>query len=67
MDENVGTHFVNAVVKERQAGVFVADERAFLDEADEHLGLGHERVKLLVRAVAALQESCRFKTSNFKN
>ena len=51
------TYFVHAVVKEGQTGVFVAYKRAFLDEADEHLGFGHQGVELLVRAVTALQEA----------
>lgn len=50
------TYFVHTVVKESQAGVLIADEGALLDEADEHLRFGHQRVELLVRAVAALQE-----------
>ena len=50
------TYFVHTVIKEGQAGVFVADEGTFLNEADEHLRFGHQRVELLVRAVAALQE-----------
>lgn len=51
-------YLVDAVVKESQTGVFVADKRALLDEADEHLGLGHERVELLVRAISALEKAC---------
>lgn len=50
------TYFVNTIIKERQAGIFIADEGALLDKADEHLGFGHQRVKLLVWAIAALQE-----------
>lgn len=56
-------HFVHAVVEEGQAGVFVTDERALLDKADEHLGFCHQGVELLVRAVAALQETCGHKSS----
>lgn len=41
MAEFKNTHFVHAFVKEDQTGVLVADERALLDEADEHLGFGH--------------------------
>ena len=52
-------HLVHAVVEEGQAGVLVADEGALLDEADEHLGLGHQGVQLLVGAVPAAQEACR--------
>lgn len=51
------TYFVHTVVKEGQTGIFVADKRALLNKADEHLGFGHQRVELLVWAVAALQES----------
>lgn len=50
-------HLLNTLIKESQAGVFIADKRALLDEAAEHLGLDHERVKPLVGAVAALQEA----------
>lgn len=42
------TYFVHTVVKEGQTGVFVTDEGAFLDEADEHLSFGHQRIELLV-------------------
>lgn len=47
-------YFVHAVVEEGQAGILVADKGALLDEADEHLGFGHQCVELLVGAVAAL-------------
>lgn len=50
-------HLVHTLVKERQAGVLIADERTLLDEAAEHLSLDHERVEALVGAVAALQEA----------
>lgn len=50
-------HLINTLIKESQAGVFIADKRALLDEAAEHLGLDHERVKPLMGAVAALQEA----------
>lgn len=50
-------HLVNTLVKERQAGVLIADERTLLDEAAEHLSLDHERVEPLVGAVAALQKA----------
>lgn len=51
-------HLVDALVKERQAGVLIADKRTLLDEAAEHLGLYHERVEALVGSVAALQKAC---------
>lgn len=41
-------YFVHTVVEESQAGVFVADEGALLDKADEHLSFGHQGVELLV-------------------
>lgn len=50
-------HLVNTLIKESQAGVLIADERALLDEAAEHLSLDHEGVEPLVGAVAALQEA----------
>lgn len=50
-------HLINTLIKESQAGIFIADKRAFLDEAAEHLSLHHERVKPLVGAVSALQEA----------
>lgn len=48
------TYFVHTVIEEGQTGVFVADKGALLNEADEHLGFGHQWVELLVGAVAAL-------------
>lgn len=51
-------HLVNTLIKESQAGILIADERALLDEAAEHLSLDHQRVEPLVGAVAALQEAC---------
>lgn len=51
-------HLVDALIKERQAGILIADKRALLDEAAEHLSLDHERVEPLVGAVTALQEAC---------
>lgn len=51
------SYFSNAVIKESQTGVFVADKSAFLDEADEDLSLGELRVELLMSTISALQES----------
>lgn len=50
-------HLIHTLIKERQAGIFIADERALLYEAAEHLSLDHERVKPLMGAVTALQEA----------
>lgn len=50
-------HLINTLVKESQAGVFIAYKRALLYEPTEHLSLDHERVKPLMGAVAALQEA----------
>lgn len=50
-------HLLNTLVEEGQAGIFIADKRALLYEAAEHLSLDHERVKPLMGAVAALQEA----------
>lgn len=52
-----GPHLINTLIEEGQAGVFVADKRALLYEAAEHLSLDHERVKPLMGAVPALQEA----------
>lgn len=54
---NCKPHLINTLIKEGQAGVFIADKRALLYEAAEHLSLGHEGVKPLVGAIAALQEA----------
>lgn len=51
-------YLVNAVVKESEACVFIADKRALLDETDEHLSLCHEGVKLLMGSVTTLQKAC---------
>lgn len=50
-------HLINTLIEEGQAGVFIANKRALLYEADEHLSLDHERVKPLMGAIAALQEA----------
>lgn len=50
-------HLINTLIEEGQARVFIADKRALLYEAAEHLSLDHERVKPLMGAVAALQEA----------
>lgn len=50
-------HLINTLIEESQAGVFIADKRALLYEAAEHLGLDHERVEPLMGAVPALQEA----------
>lgn len=50
-------HLINTLIEEGQAGVFIADKRALLYEAAEHLSLDHERVKPLMGAVTALQEA----------
>jgi len=54
-------HLINAIIKECQAGVFITDEGALLDEAAEHLSLGHEGVKPLVGALSAFYEACETK------
>lgn len=50
-------HLINTLIKEGQAGIFITDKRALLDEAAEHLSLDHEGVKPLMGAVPALQEA----------
>lgn len=55
-------HLINAVIKESQASIFITDKGAFLYEADEHLSLGHEGVKPLIRAVSAFQETYKTNT-----
>lgn len=50
-------HLINTLIKESQAGVFIADKGALLYEPAEHLSLGHEGVKPLMGAVSALQEA----------
>lgn len=49
-----GNHLLDAVVKEGQTGVLVANEGALLNETDEDLGLSQLAVELLVGAVPAL-------------
>lgn len=51
-------HLINTLIKESQAGIFIAHERALFYEAAEHLSFGHEGVKPLMGAVSALQEAC---------
>lgn len=60
----MGNHLLNAIVKEGKAGVFVADEGALLNEADEYLGLGELGVELLVGAVSAFEKPCRKSSRN---
>lgn len=48
------SYFSNAVIKESQAGVFVANKSTFLNEADEDLSLGELRVELLMRTISTL-------------
>lgn len=50
-------HLINTLIEEGKAGIFIADKRALLYEAAEHLSLDHERVKPLMGAVPALQEA----------
>lgn len=50
-------HLINTLIEEGQTGVFIADKRALLYEAAEHLSLDHERVEPLMGAVPALQEA----------
>lgn len=60
-------HLINTLVKESQAGVFIAYKRALLYEPTEHLSLDHERVKPLMGAVAALQEAYKKKWCKHKH
>lgn len=52
--DTAANYLLHAVVEERQAGVFVTDKGALLDETDEDLCLGELWVELLVSAVSAL-------------
>lgn len=52
----VHIYFIHTVIKEGKAGILVTDKRTFLNEANEHLGFGHQGVELLMRTVSALQE-----------
>lgn len=51
------SHLINTLIKESQAGVFIADEWALFYETAEHLRFGHEGVKPLMGTVSALQEA----------
>lgn len=51
------SYFSDAVIKESQASVFIADKSTFLYEANEDLSLGEQRVELLISTISTLQES----------
>lgn len=50
------SHLINTLIKESQAGVFIADKGALLDETDEHLSLRHQGVEPLMGTVSTFQE-----------
>lgn len=56
---------LDALVKELEAGVTVADEGTLLDELSEHLRPAQLTVELLLRSVPRLQETCRTKMSRY--
>lgn len=56
-------YFIHTVIKEGKAGILVTDKRTFLNEANEHLGFGHQGVELLMGTVPALQEACKVQSA----
>lgn len=66
MNHNHGSSdLLDALVKELEAGVPVADEGTLLDELSEHLSPRQLTVELLLRSVPRLQETCRKKTLQY--